>query len=86
MPGKESMMLCFSVFHFFVVILDIQIYSGSLVPLMRQFYTLLAAFLFAFTVSAAAKTSAPDSLQAGSQYFAYPVPERGIPELTPAPK
>lgn len=80
------MMLCFSIFHFFVVILDIQIYSGSLVPLMRQFYTLLAAFLFAFTVSAAAKTSAPDSLQAGSQYFAYPVPERGIPELTPAPK
>lgn len=28
----------------------------------------------------------PDSCQSASQYLAYPVPARGIPALTPAPK
>ena len=45
-----------------------------------------AIISIAFCSNALALTSYPDSLQAGSQYYAYPVPECGIPILSESPK
>lgn len=54
---------------------------------MRKIFISLTALLLSLSAGAVNPVaSAPDSLQAGSQYFAYPVPGRGIPQLSPAPK
>ena len=54
---------------------------------MNRFTTLISVFALSLTTFAISPSQTmPDSLQAGSQYFAYPVPERGIPELSPSPK
>lgn len=54
---------------------------------MLNYLRLLSSVVFVCIITFVAKAwEMPDSLQAGSQYFAYPVPERGIPELSPSPK
>lgn len=47
---------------------------------------LCGSALFAISASAQTQTSRPDRFQAGSQQLAYPVPEHGIPSLTPSPE
>ena len=51
---------------------------------MRKILTAVLTAFIACCNLAQAEFKA-DSRQAGSQYFAYPVPEYGIPELTPLP-
>ena len=54
---------------------------------MKRFLIPVATLLISVAAFAVVPAdNMPDSLQAGSQYFAYPVPERGIPQLSPAPK
>lgn len=48
--------------------------------------SLSGAVILALSLNQAQGYTLPDSLEAGSQYFAYPVPERGIPELSATPK
>ena len=55
---------------------------------MKYLVHLLAATLIVSGTFPAKAQSLPrpDKYESGSQYLAYPVPERGIPELTPAPE
>lgn len=73
-----------------VIVLSLtKFYTDFILNIMlRKFFSGLVALIFialgnSFTASSKVYV---DSLQAGSQYMAYPVPAYGIPELSPAPQ
>ena len=53
---------------------------------MKKFILALTGIALAFTLSNAKEKLYVDSLHAGSQYLAYPVPAEGIPQLSEYPE
>lgn len=54
--------------------------------MIKNLFTIMIVALGCGLLNAQPVKNMPDSLEAGSQYFAYPVPERGVPTLSATPK